>query len=432
MPTVNLSPLFNDAQLDSSGNPYSGAFVFTYAAGSSTKTNTYTTSGGTVAQANPIVLNSRGEPANPIWLIDGTSYKFVLASPTDSDPPLSPIRTIDNITGINDVAATAQSEWIAGATPTYISATTFSLVGDQTTDFHVGRRLKTTNTGGTIYSTIAKSAFTTLTTVTVVNDSGSLDSGLSATFLGLITTSNTSLPLADASILSWNGPLTPHENLVVTRPSVATLTITADKLIVTDTNGRKAALTSVSVTPNITASGANGLDTGSEAANTWYYAWVIWNGATVAGLLSTSATAPTMPSGYTHKGLAGAVRNGAADFVDTTQQGNLVSIPAQTALTDGSATSATSVALSSFVPPAARVAYCRLNVTATAATAVNGAVYSDSGGTVLGAHLGNASTGSVGTLLAVGRVMLRTAQTVWYTVSDASCDLTLVVTGWEW
>jgi hypothetical protein len=53
-------------------------------------------------------------------------------------------------------------------------------------DLHVpqGRRLKTTNSGGTIYSTITNSVFGALTTVTVVNDSGTLDSGLSAFCLG--------------------------------------------------------------------------------------------------------------------------------------------------------------------------------------------------------------------------------------------------------
>jgi len=113
MPTVNLSPLFNDAQLDSSGNPYSGALLFTYAAGSSTKQNTYTSSAGTVAQSNPIVLNSRGEPTNgPIWLVDSQSYKFVLAGPSDTDPPASPIRTIDNVrVGFSNAPFTAKGNY---------------------------------------------------------------------------------------------------------------------------------------------------------------------------------------------------------------------------------------------------------------------------------------------------------------------------------
>jgi hypothetical protein len=61
---------------------------------------------------------------------------------------------------------------------------------------------------------------------------------------------------------------------------------------------------------DITASGANGLDTGSEANSTWYYVWVIGKGdGTTAGLLSTSSTSPTMPSGYVYKRRVGSIRN---------------------------------------------------------------------------------------------------------------------------
>ena len=118
MPTVNLSPIYQWPDIDQNGDPRSGAQLFTYAAGSSTKQNTYTSSAGSVAHTNPIILSSNGTPPNPIFLVDGQSYKFVLAPPADTDPPSSPIRTIDNITGINDVAATAQSEWLAAAAPT--------------------------------------------------------------------------------------------------------------------------------------------------------------------------------------------------------------------------------------------------------------------------------------------------------------------------
>jgi len=62
---------------------------------------------------------------------------------------------------------------------------------------------------------------------------------------------------------------------------------------------------------DITASGVNGLDTGSEAPNAWYAIFMIRNPDTeqVAGLLSLSPTAPTMPSGFTQKRLIGFVRN---------------------------------------------------------------------------------------------------------------------------
>lgn len=82
----------------------------------------------------------------------------------------------------------------------------------------------------------------------------------------------------------------------------------------------------VSFTIDMAASGANGLDTGAEAASTWYYIWAIYNGATtVAGLLSASATAPTLPSGYTYKQLIGAVYNSSgSNFVAFSQRGNKV------------------------------------------------------------------------------------------------------------
>jgi hypothetical protein len=188
-----LAPVFNDAQFINS-IAANGAKLFTYAAGSTTKQNTYTDINGGTPQANPILLDARGEPASPIWLTGGLSYKFVFSPATDSDPPVAPIRTIDNITGINDASITID-QWVASAiTPTYVNATQFTLPGDQTSAFAVNRRIKATVTAGTVYGYISASVFGALTTVTVVLDSGVLDSGLSAVSLGLITPDNTSIP----------------------------------------------------------------------------------------------------------------------------------------------------------------------------------------------------------------------------------------------
>ena len=194
---AKLSPL-QYFGTDANGNPYSGAQVFTYAAGSSTKQAAYKDNGSAVAHANPIVLNSRGMADDPIWLTEGETYKFVLAPSGDTDPPASAIETWDNIEGINDTSTT-QDQWVSGPAPTYVSATSFTLAGDQSSTFHVGRRLKTTNTGGTIYSTITAVAYTSLTTVTVINDSGSLDAGLSAVSYALLSAENPSVPLVNTS-----------------------------------------------------------------------------------------------------------------------------------------------------------------------------------------------------------------------------------------
>lgn len=198
--TQYLNPYSGRQFVDANGAPYSGAKLFTYVAGSSTKATTTKDSAGTSNHTNPIVLNSKGEPADAggaacaIWQTGGGALKLVLAPSTDSDPPVSPIATWDNLSGINDSSTTANSEWVTGPTPTYSSATSFTLTGDQTSTFHVGRRVKTVNSGGTVYSTITANAYTTVTTVTVANDSGSLDSGLSSVYYGLLSSVNTSVP----------------------------------------------------------------------------------------------------------------------------------------------------------------------------------------------------------------------------------------------
>lgn len=174
--------------VDANGAPMSSGTLTFYAAGSTTPQNTYTDATGGTPNSNPITLNVRGETPNEVWLTGGLSYKLVL-----KDAAGATVWTVDNIAGVNDVTA-AIDEWKASAlTPTFVSATSFTLVGDQTVEFHKGRRLKSTNSGGTIYSTVVASSFAVTTTVTVANDTGSLDSGLSAVSLGIVRASNPSI-----------------------------------------------------------------------------------------------------------------------------------------------------------------------------------------------------------------------------------------------
>ena len=189
--SVFFSPIGNDAPfLDASGNPLNAGLLYTYEAGSSTPATTYTTSAGSVANANPIVLNSNGYPASggsvvSIWLTATQAYKFTLKTSAGVE-----VWSRDGISGINDQSV-AQDEWVAGPAPTYISATSFSLAGDQTTAFHEGRRLKLTDGGGTKYVTITTSAYTTLTTVTVAGDT--LSTPTTAVSYSLISASNPSI-----------------------------------------------------------------------------------------------------------------------------------------------------------------------------------------------------------------------------------------------
>ena len=104
MSNVNLSAFGGVGWqfFDNNGVPLAGCLIYTYAAGTTTPQATYTTSAGTIAHTNPIVLNSAGRvPGGEIWLLFA-SYKFVLQT---SAAVL--IATYDNITGGSGVPAIA-------------------------------------------------------------------------------------------------------------------------------------------------------------------------------------------------------------------------------------------------------------------------------------------------------------------------------------
>jgi len=93
---VNLSPIGNGFQFFTTlGAPLSGGFIYTYQAGTTTPLATYTTSAGTIANTNPIVLQTDGRPPQEIWFNSGSNYKLVL---TDSANAV--IATYDNLYGI--------------------------------------------------------------------------------------------------------------------------------------------------------------------------------------------------------------------------------------------------------------------------------------------------------------------------------------------
>ena len=94
MASVLLSPIGNSGIpfFDNNGLPLNAGLVYTYQAGSSTLLATYTTVNGTVANSNPIVLNSSGQLSSEVWLQTGYSYKFVIKSSDGTT-----IQTLDNI-----------------------------------------------------------------------------------------------------------------------------------------------------------------------------------------------------------------------------------------------------------------------------------------------------------------------------------------------
>jgi len=193
-----------------SGLILSGGKIFTYLAGTTTPAATYTTSSLGTPNANPIILDGSGRPPNEIWLQQGITYKFIL---NDSNGNLLSESTFDNISGINDVSNTNTfSEWLSNnLVTTFISTTSFSVPGNQLTLFTVNRRILTQNSGGTVYGYISASSFGSgITTVTVVTDSGVLDSGLSSVSLGFTDPTHSSInPLLNVQVFTTSGTYTP-------------------------------------------------------------------------------------------------------------------------------------------------------------------------------------------------------------------------------
>src|SRR5512147_1571106 len=89
--SASLTPSPKMQFLDANGAPLVGGKLYTYAAGTTTPLATYTDSTGGTPNANPVVMNARGEAS--VWL-GASAYYFELKDSTDSL-----IWTADNITG---------------------------------------------------------------------------------------------------------------------------------------------------------------------------------------------------------------------------------------------------------------------------------------------------------------------------------------------
>jgi hypothetical protein len=90
---ASLMPPGKQQYLTSTGIPLVGGKVYTYSAGTTTPLATYTDAGGLTPNANPVVLDSRGEAS--IFFAAPNSYKVVLKDSTDAT-----IWTQDNLVAV--------------------------------------------------------------------------------------------------------------------------------------------------------------------------------------------------------------------------------------------------------------------------------------------------------------------------------------------
>lgn len=238
---------------------------------------------------------------------------------------------------------------------------------------------------------------------------------------------------------NYTSALCPYKNLRLLKASASTFTVTADKLALASTSDVQFIAETVSETVDITTSGANGLDTLTEANSTWYHVFVIAkDDSTVDALISTSATAPTMPSGYIYKGYVGAIYNDSSGNIrEFGQIDNHAETGGVNLVTNGQAGTPTSLnsTLTAAVPTTAKTAIGYAQVLSADTTAafkwVNIQSRAASGGhNVVG---GNLNTQTNGDTVGFGsfNVPLYTPQTIFYEVSAASTTkATITISGY--
>lgn len=207
---AQLSPIFNiPSFIDEDGHPLAGGKIFAYEAGSSSiLKQTFTGPAGTVANANPIVLNSAGQlPAGiSIWLTDAEAYNLVL---TASDGT-TVLKQFDNVTGVIAPApggeVTANPIWVNSAVPGFLSSTQFYVPGNFAAEFAIGNRARVTLGTGFVYGTVSAVSFSSPnTSVTLILDGG-------ATLNGTISRAEYSLLIAagktvDAGAVTYTSAL---------------------------------------------------------------------------------------------------------------------------------------------------------------------------------------------------------------------------------
>jgi len=126
---VNLSPIGNGQQFfDNTGLPLNGGLIYTYQAGSTTPLATYTDINGTIANSNPIVLDSSGRLPSEVWLTYGFNYKFVVK--TSAAVTLG---TYDNLYGIIGVTVTSTGTTI----PTGVISLWYGSIGSVPTGWYL-------------------------------------------------------------------------------------------------------------------------------------------------------------------------------------------------------------------------------------------------------------------------------------------------------
>lgn len=390
--TTILLPNAKARFFDTNGVPLVGGKVYTYEAGTSTPKTTYTDYSGLTANTNPVILDSAGEA--DIWLSNGL-YKITV---NDANGVLQ--WTTDNVGNIasaaTDAAGFGIATNIASAAGVDLGTIT-SHFGNITGATNISSFGSSASINAPIYLIKFNGALNLIYSANLITPTGAnittaandrawveyLGSGAWRIFAyekadgtpanyGTVPVANGGTGATTSAVARTNLAIVSgasFKNLNIKNDSVTPntkMTVTADVAVIPDVNGNAVRATSVSLTINAATTGANALDTGSLTTNTWYYIYIISDGTTTAGLMSASATTPTLPIGYVYYARCGAVNtDGSSIFKRIKQIGNkaqytvtsgsnTANLPIMASGSAGSTSTPTwaSVAVSSYVPTA--------------------------------------------------------------------------------
>jgi len=199
------------------------------------------------------------------------------------------------------------------------------------------------------------------------------------------------------------------------------------------------------LTADITVSGAGGLDTGSEAPNTWYAVYVIGDTTgvnTPKALLSASFTSPTLPAGYDKSRRIFAVRNDGSSNIrkfycqskDSQRRVFWDSLyTSLRALNNGASLTFATIDLSAYAPPTARTVDFTCNFANIGGTAGDFFLLRPLGSVVtIPSYYGTTGivlTSGVGTSVAI-EMATSNDQKIEYSVSNANDTLTILMQGY--
>lgn len=201
-----LSPVFNVQQFqDNNGNALAGGRIFAYEAGSfSVLQATYTDQSGAVPNPNPIVLDASGRlpGTTAIWLEPNTLYNLVLTAPDGT----TVLKSFDDVSGVlvssGGGGPVSTTVWVEQAA-TYLSPTSFLVVGNFTAEYALGNRVRVLQAGPVfVYGTVSAVSFSGgNTTVTITTATTTLNASMTrADFSVLIAVGST----VDAAGVAYN------------------------------------------------------------------------------------------------------------------------------------------------------------------------------------------------------------------------------------